>query len=125
VALGWCFMAWTVDEDLFVIGTRKFGTPRDNCHLISWGFETQQRLMWTKVHFTYWLYVLCFIGIILHSIRQLRCFQSVDYDNKTMKDFAAFVDGIPEQSGDSNAEEVLKAAIEEATGRTLVGVSIA
>jgi len=125
VALGWCFMAWTVDEHLFVIGTRKFGTPRDNCHLISWGFETQQRLMWTKVHFTYWLYVLCFIGIILHNIRQLRCFQSVDYDNKTMKDFAAFVDGIPEQSGDSNAEEVLKAAIEEATGRTLVGVSIA
>jgi hypothetical protein len=124
VALGWSFMALTIDNDLFVLGTRSFGTPRENCHLISWGYETQQRLMWTKVSFCYWVYVLTFICFLIHSVRQLRCFQSVDYENKTMKDFAAFVEGLPEQKGDSCAEEDLKAALEEATGQQLVGVSI-
>jgi len=124
VALGWCFMGFAIDTDLFVLGTRSFGTPRENCHLISWGYETQQRLMWTKVSFCYWVYVLSFIGFLLHSVRQLRCFQSVDYENKTMKDFAAFIEGLPKQQGDSHAEEDLKAALEEATGQRLVGVSI-
>jgi len=124
VALGWCFMGWTIDNDLFVLGTRSFGTPRENCHLISWGYETQQRLMWTKVSFCYWIYVISFIGFLLHSIRQLRCFQMVDYENKTMKDFAAFIEGLPEQQGDSRAEEDLKAALEEGTGQRLEGVSI-
>lgn len=81
--------------------------------------------MWTKVHFSYWLYVLSFIGCMLHSIRQLRCFQSVDYENKTMKDFVAYINDMPEQKGDTRAEEVLKAAIEEGIGGKVVGVSIA
>ena len=41
---------WRVVKELFYLGTRRFGTPRHNCILVSWGYETQQRLMWTKVH---------------------------------------------------------------------------
>jgi len=48
----------------------------------------------------------------------------VDFENKTMKDFAAFVSGLPEQQGDSRAEEDLKKALEEATGQQVEGVSI-
>lgn len=125
VASIWCLLGITIDNDLFVLGTRAFGTPRENCHLVSWGYETQQRLMWTKVGFTYWVYVLSFAAAMFHSIRQLRCFQAVDFENKTMKDFAVIVDNLPRQSGDSRAEEDIKRAIEDATGQRVVGVSIA
>jgi len=125
VALVWCLLGVSIDNDLFILGTRSFGTPRENCHLVSWGYETQQRLMWTKVHFTYWVYVLSFAAAMFHSIRQLRCFQAVDYENKTMKDFAIIVDNLPTQSGDSRAEEDIKHAFEDATGQRVVGVSIA
>jgi len=125
VALGWCYLAVTVDSDLWILGTRHFGTPRENCQLVSWGYETQQRLMWTKVHFTYWVYVISFAACLLHSIRQLRCFQRADNENKTMMDFAAFIQGLPEQQGACRTEEQLKATLEESTGQTVVNVSIA
>jgi len=125
VGLGWAFMATTIDSDLFILGTRKFGTPRENCQLVAWGYETQQRLMWTKVQFVYWVYLLSFIGCMLHSIRQLRCFQVENYEAKTMGDFAALIEGLPEQKGDSFAEETLTEKIQEATGQKVVGVSIA
>jgi len=118
-------MAVTVDGDLWILGTRQFGTPRENCQLVSWGYETQQRLMWAKIYFTYWVYVLSFVACVLHSIRQLRCFQRADYENKTMMDFAAFIEGLPEQQGAWRTEEQLKATLEEGTGQTVVNVSIA
>ena len=125
VALVWLFFCIFVDDALYVLGTRKFGTPRENCHLVSWGYETQQRLMWTKVGFTYWVYLLSFVAAMLHAIAQLRRFQAVDYENKTMKDFAVLVDNLPTQSGDSRAEEDIKRAFEDVTGQRVVGVSIA
>jgi len=32
-------------------GTRRAKTARQNCILVAWGFETQMRLMWTKIDF--------------------------------------------------------------------------
>lgn len=34
-----------------ILGTRRAKTARQNCILVAWGFETQMRLMWTKVDF--------------------------------------------------------------------------
>merc|ERR1719174_1678398 len=95
VATLWVIMALVVDNALFVLGTRSFGTPRNNCILVAWGYETQQRLMWTKVLFCQLVYVFTFIGSLLMSIRQLRLFQGFDYQNKTMKDFVLMCEGLP------------------------------
>lgn len=47
-----CWLGFAVHHnELFVLGTRRFGTPRENCILVAWGYATQQRLMWTKVWF--------------------------------------------------------------------------
>jgi len=114
-----------IDGALFILGTRDFATPRQNCILVAWGYETQQRLMWTKVGFCYWVYVGTFACCLIHSVRQLRIFQDVDFKNKTMKDFAALVDGLPELSGAGRVEDTLKEAIQGATNQSMVGVSIA
>merc|ERR1719362_1430165 len=42
-----------------------------------------------------------------------------------MMDFAAFIEGLPEQQGGQRAEEELKAALERSTGQAVVNVSIA
>jgi len=125
VALGWTFLGLTVDHDLFVLGTKPFGTPLSNCALVAWGYETQQRLMKVKVYFILWVYLMSFILVILHSVRQRRIYQMMDNKDKTMKDYAAFVSGLPKIKGDGPVEEELKKAVEDATkDGTIVGVSV-
>merc|ERR1719440_2550138 len=94
VAVGWLIMAYTVDEDLLTLGRRRFGMPRENCILVAWGFETQQRLMWTKVLFCFCLYIATFTMCIWHAIRQHRYFQWMDNQTKSMKDFAVMLHGL-------------------------------
>jgi len=38
VATWWVIFAAGIDNALFVLGTRKFGTPRENCILVAWGY---------------------------------------------------------------------------------------
>lgn len=121
----WVCFATFIDKDLWVLGTKKFGTPRANCILVAWGTETQQRLMWTKCLFLVIVYTGSILLCILYGIYQLRSFQDVDFQHKTMKDFVAMVCGLPQVAGSKNVEVDLKAAIEEASGVDCIGVSVA
>merc|ERR1719210_703886 len=125
VAIGWVILATVYDHALFILGTRSFGTPRNNCILVAWGYETQQRLMWTKVLFCQIVYVFTFVGSLLMSIRQLRLFQGFDYQNKTMKDFVLMCEGLPRISGTERIEEELKNCVQDDTGANVVSVSVA
>jgi len=125
VATLWVVLALVVDNALFVLGTRKFGTPRDNCILVAWGYETQQRLMWTKILFLIIVYIGSFIFAILHGVRQLRLFQIMDTKRKTMKDFVCLLSGMPEIAGsDTDVEERITKCIADYTQSAVVGVSI-
>jgi hypothetical protein len=125
VALVWTVLA-CFHEELFILGTRKFGTPRHNCILVAWGYETQQRLMWTKVLFLAIVYVVSFFTFLLFSVRQHRIYQQMDALEKTMKDFAVELKGLPELPGNSaDVEKDIQKAVEDATGKKLVGVSVA
>jgi len=127
IACGWAILAITIDNDLFVLGTRGFGTAYDNCILVAWGHETQQRLMPIKIYFLVYAYLISFLICFLHSVRQLRLFQEVDDKNKTMKDYAAYVTGMPKVKGHKLVEEDLKKAVADASGAkkgTVVGVSV-
>jgi len=125
IGLGWVVLAAVVDKALFVLGTRKYGSPRENCILVAWGYETQQRLMWTKVLFLACTYTFTFVGSIWFAIRQLKIFQDFDYKNKTMKDFVAIMKGVQGLRGDRRVETELKDFITSATGVPVVGVSVA
>jgi len=123
-------MVWTVlaifHNELFILGTRKFGTPRHNCILVAWGYETQQSLMWTKVLFLVIVYIVSFISFLLFSVRQLRLYQRLDANEKTMKNFAVELLGLPALPGNkADVEKDIQKAVEAATGKTLVGVSVA
>jgi hypothetical protein len=122
----WIAMGNFIDGDLFLLGRRRFGTPRENCILVQWGYETQQRLMWTKIYFLVFAYLFTFIGTILHSVRQLRIFQIMDADTKTMKDYVALVEGLPEIPGTENPEDEIKNILEKkCPDCSIIGVSIA
>lgn len=126
-------MLWTIlalfHNELFYLGTRQFGTPRSNCILVAWGYETQNRLMWTKVLFLAVVYAVSFITFLMFSISQYRKYQDLDAEEKTMKDFAMEIKGIPALSGSTRAEEDISNAVKEAGKKAdktwnLVGVSI-
>mmetsp|Transcript_73374 Transcript_73374/g.202517 ORF Transcript_73374/g.202517 Transcript_73374/m.202517 type:complete len:970 (-) Transcript_73374:70-2979(-) len=125
IGFGWMVLAAIVDPALFILGTRRFGTPRDNCILVAWGFEKQQALMWSKVLFLVIAYVVTFVCSILYSVRQLRVFQLYDFHHATMKDFVALCEGLPRLAGKEKVEEALVKSIEDATGVRPVGVSVA
>jgi hypothetical protein len=124
IAIVWTVLACYHNE-LFYLGTRRFGTPRHNCILVAWGYETQQRLMWTKVLFLAIVYVFSFISFLLFGVNQMRIYQQMDAEEKTMKDFAAELKGLPALDGDSGLEDRLKKVVQDATGLTVVGVSVA
>jgi len=125
VALVWVGLA-VFHHELFILGTRKFGTPRHNCILVAWGYETQQRLMWTKVLFLAIVYVGSFISFLWFSVSQLRTYQQMEATEKTMKDFAVELRGLPAiPCSYADVEQDLREAIEKATSKTLIGVSIA
>merc|ERR1719375_2141211 len=112
-------MMWTVlacfHEELWVLGTKRFGTPRHNCILVAWGYETQQRLMWTKVLFLAIVYVASFVSFLLFSIGQLRMYQWMDADQKTMKDFCLELSGLPNIPGSvHDLETQIRDAVEKA-----------
>jgi len=125
VAIVWMCFAQFVDADLWRLGTRRFGTARENCILVAWGYETQQGLMWTKVLFLYIVYIGSFVMCMFYGIYQLREFQEADYQHKTMKDFVAMVVGLPGVEGFKDVEGDLKSKLQTAGGVNLVGVSVA
>merc|ERR1719421_1354678 len=112
VALVWVAFA-IFHNELFILGTRRFGTPRHNCILVAWGYETQQRLMWTKVAFLAIVYVGSFISFLWFSVSQRRVYDRIDADEKTMRDFALELDGIPDtiEGKDDKAEDTLQKQI--------------
>lgn len=125
VASWWVVFCFCIDPALWVLGTRKFGTPRENCILVAWGYETQQRLMWTKVLYLVIIYSSSFMMAMIHGVRSLRLFQSLDAKTKTMKDFVCLVTGVPIVSGeDKDIEEKLRKCIADEYKQTVVGVSI-
>jgi hypothetical protein len=103
-ALLWTFLA-IFHNELFVLGTRKFGTPRHNCILVAWGYETQQRLMWTKVLFCAIVYVGSFVSFLWFSVSQHRKYQQMDMSEKTMKDYALELKGLPSLPGSDREEK--------------------
>jgi hypothetical protein len=125
-------VVWTIlflfYPELRILGTRKFGTPRHNCILVAWGYETQHRLMWTKNLFLLIAYLFSFVSFLLFSVRQLRLYQRFHASKKTMQHFAAELRGLPQVPGnDPNVEQNIKKAVEDATQNTvkIVGVSVA
>jgi hypothetical protein len=123
----WCFCLR--HNELYILGTRKFGTPRENCILVEWGWHTQHELMWTKVYFLCIAYTFTFATTILHAIFQMQCFERLDAKTKSMKDFAAFVTGIPTVKGSEKVEQKLTDAINNtwgaSSGKKCIGSSVA
>merc|ERR1719343_179639 len=119
VAVMWCLIAFADDPtferlpDLMRLGTRRFGMPRENCILVAWGYETQQRQMWIKVYFLAVVYIGTFALAIYHSIRQQRLFEDMDRDNTTMTDFVVMLSRLPISTGSQNPEDKIKKKIEE------------
>jgi hypothetical protein len=124
VAASWALLAYFVDDALFILGTRRAITARQNCILVAWGFETQHRLMWTKVDFMIVIYIASFLLCMALGVYQLRLFQKTDQANSTHKDFAARIRNMPLMEGTENVEEQLKERIESSTGQKVVGVSV-
>merc|ERR1719414_2860719 len=89
VACAWMVTATLVDPSLWILGTRRFGTPRDNCILVAWGYEKQHEFFWAKVAFLSVVYAFTFLGSLWFSAYQLRKFRLCDKNTKTMNDYVA------------------------------------
>ena len=51
VYVAWSLLALFVDDALFILGTRRTKTARQNCILLACDFQTQHRLRWTMGDF--------------------------------------------------------------------------
>jgi hypothetical protein len=124
MGLGWIFLGLSVDTDLFIMGTRRWDSPRQQCLVTAWGYEAQHRLMWAKVAYLAFAYVFTFLGSMLFSIRQLRMYQTMDLNTSTHKDFCAVASGLHGISGEELLEEELKEFFEKETGKRVIAVSV-
>jgi hypothetical protein len=85
--------------------------------------------MWTKVYFLVIAYTFTFATTIIHAVLQMQCFERLDAKTKSMKDFAAFVSGIPTVKGTEKVEQKLTDAINNtwgaSEGKKCIGASVA
>jgi hypothetical protein len=143
VALCWTLVAFSVDTELFSLGTRASDTPRMRCILVQQGYDKQHRLMWVKTLFIAFVYVGTFILSLVFATLQLREFRKHSDATWTMGDYVVLVSGLPIKGADPTAEQELikiikfamdsaadeeptedgKSAIQELT-KQIVGVSI-
>jgi hypothetical protein len=85
--------------------------------------------MWTKVYFLVITYIFTFAVTIIHATLQMQCFEKLDAKTKSMKDFAAFVSGIPTVPGKEEVEKKLAEAVNDSWGKKdnkkCIGASVA
>lgn len=123
IGVGWVILALN-DREFFDLGLHRAESARQNCIVVAFGYEAQQRLMLPKTIFSICAYIFSFAFFISLSVRHRRVFQETDAKELTYKDFTAQCSGLPLSLGAENVEEELKVAIAAATGQPVVGVSV-
>jgi len=125
LALAWLAIGVSIDyPTLFILGTMRAKTEWENCWIVRWGFNTQQRLMWTKVAYLIFVYFFTFLGAIIFAVCQLRRFESMDRMFSTHKDFCAKISGLPHLIGSVHVEEEIRRAMASISGQRVIGVSV-
>lgn len=124
LGVAWVLLAYAVDSDLLVLGRKPYGTAYRNCVLVAWGHTLQQRLMWAKLVYLAFAYLVTFLGCLYHGLRQRRLFQESNAHD-SMKAFAALVKGLPPISAeDADLESQLAHVVASLTGQAVVGISV-
>lgn len=120
----WTIIAGCCDWNLLMLGWATYKTPFQLCSIMDWGHVVQERTANVKVAFLAAAYAISFLGCVVFGVLQLRCFQHLD-DETTMKDFVAYLEGLPRDlPGSEPLEELLAQAVREATHQEVVGVSV-
>lgn len=122
IVISWLIFGHVANPELFMLGLRPATTPLQFCRVIRWGHKTQLDWIWVKVVFTLACYLGSFSGALAFGVYQLRLYNKLD-DQTTMRDFAAFCQGLPPMSGAEQVEDKLRDAVAAATGQPVVGVS--
>mmetsp|Transcript_81585 Transcript_81585/g.141763 ORF Transcript_81585/g.141763 Transcript_81585/m.141763 type:complete len:969 (-) Transcript_81585:182-3088(-) len=119
----WISFVYLTDPRQLTIGLLPAETQPELCAVTLQGRTLQEEQMPMKVTFVVLVYLVTFIGTLVYSGVNLRCFESLG-DETTMQDFVALATGLPKLPGDQKWEETLKTLFAEKTGEKVVGVSI-
>mmetsp|Transcript_33256 Transcript_33256/g.75774 ORF Transcript_33256/g.75774 Transcript_33256/m.75774 type:complete len:1030 (-) Transcript_33256:67-3156(-) len=124
VAVAWGIFAGSISIELFILGWRDVESKHQFCTIVQRGHRIQEQYMWNKALFLLGLYLVTFILFIAHAIQQQRHFVQMNVKTESMRDYAALLWGLPKFGGDEGAEEKVRAAVAEASGEQVVGISI-
>jgi len=124
VAVAWGIFAGTISSELFILGWRDVESKHQFCTIVQRGHRIQEHYMWNKAVFLGGLYLVTFLLFIAHAIRNQRHFVQMNVKTESMRDYAALLWGLPQFGGDQGAEEKVRAAVAEASGEQVVGISI-
>jgi hypothetical protein len=115
--------ACMVSVDMLILGLSPAKTSQQLCAVIHWGRESQMQNMMAKTAFVIFTYCFTFLGCLYLAFSQHWTFHRLD-DEVTMKDFCAYLTGIPKMKGSDNPEEELRKFLESQTHQKVRGVSI-
>lgn len=120
----WFGFVFLVSKDLLILGNREAKSPQVLCAVVNWGRERQLELLWTKVAWLAMAYLFSVVGAAVYAILSAKLMVDTDSESSSMADFTAKLEGLPIFQGAENVEEMLKEKVREATGSTVVGVSV-
>lgn len=127
LCFGYIALAFYFDEDLLVLGLKKTDPARESvdlCNLVRWGAQKSERLNIIKLVYTFSCYLFSFITLMLFGMSQEFQYRKMDMDNLTVKDFTAYLTGLPATRGHEFLEYSIQDLIEENTQCNTVGVSV-
>lgn len=112
----WLGFVAFVSRDLLILGNRPAVTPRQLCEVVAWGRHRQMQLIWTKVAWIAFAYLLGTFGAIWYGIMMAKFFRAFDSERATLSDYVAVLENVPKLQGKDKVEDILKEAVQEAVG---------
>jgi hypothetical protein len=122
----WVCFSYSIDAELLLIGIKNAAETNiaESCAGTVRGKRMQRDLMTAKVMFLVGAYVCTLAACVGYSIFHKRKYQNLDANTTSMRDFAAILRGLPRTVGTERLEEQLSQCLREATGQSVVGVSV-
>mmetsp|Transcript_110251 Transcript_110251/g.235457 ORF Transcript_110251/g.235457 Transcript_110251/m.235457 type:complete len:991 (-) Transcript_110251:99-3071(-) len=123
-ASAWIVYAYSTEPELLLLGLYSASTPQDLCAVTIHGKKAQHQMMWAKVTFVILAYMGTFVACMLYGIYHVRKYHDMDAATTSMRDFAVLCTGLPTLTGAEKVEEQIAQAVKEASGETVIGVSV-
>jgi len=115
-------MAYVLEPDMMKLP--QWNDNLDLCGLMRWGERNIQDVKVVRLAYLVFSYVFTLTSAFVFAVSNELAFQNLDNNSASIKDYTAYMTGLPKFKGGVDAEEFIHGFVEQCARKEVVGVSI-